>query len=229
MTRNLVKRCSLLVAGVLVATGPLVALVGCGRDADSGVAVSGQAGKGKWPLSIIGEGLIRCWPDSRWVVFESPDGRLYAVNGSASFLVSQGQAAPLEDVMVEPRLWADGPAQVRQQWVNAGMALCKGDVAKARELATKANALAAEPISADVEVELSTEPDDVKRRQLYFVYRGCISQEYAAWYAKHGQGVDSPLPPDEKIGRACAVKLQLTEEEADTLWLEGVTKVWPKP
>ena len=212
------------VVGVLA----LVA-IGCpGGNSSEDVRVSGEIGKGKWPLRSVSEGEITCQSRNGipLVLFKAPDGRLYGINGAGMTFASKlpmGEG-PLEDIKVDRRLWAY-TSQVSSLWLRAGLALCKGDRAEAKRLIAEANRVAQEPMPGGVEFNLSSAPYDVKRRQIYYELAQCQGVE--DWMSG---GDYSNMTPKEA---SCFAKLQekrnATKEDIIAIVDEGSKRAWPLP
>ena len=202
-----------------------------------GPRVSGEPGKGKWPLKGVSEGRIVCYGLSGrplaesppFIFFKDPSGELYALNNRAKKAVKRQDSGVrgslIDEIMVDRRLWAHGPAMVTQEWVNAGKALCKGDNAEALRLADEANQMSLEPLPAGVQAEFSTDEDEAMRRRQYYAYKGCVDVEAEAWTEEHG--FNKPFPWN--MGRPCSDMLHLTSEELRDLLIEAVAKAWPRP
>ena len=104
--------------------------------------VKGEPGKGNWPLRTISRGTICCvWDGGPIVLFEAPDGKQYVVNTEA---LTRRSYTPLGWIMADPTKRSQGAAQVTAKWLKAGIALCDGEVDKARALVDEANRLASE-------------------------------------------------------------------------------------
>ena len=104
--------------------------------------VKGEPGKGNWPLRTISRGTICCvWDGGPIVLFEAPDGRQYVINTEA---LARRSYTPLGWIMADPTKRSRGAAQVTANWLKAGIALCDGEVDKARTLVDEANRLASE-------------------------------------------------------------------------------------
>lgn len=143
------SRYAVLLVGIMLA-----ALTGCdttqSQQAD-GVNVSGEPGQGSWPVKGFNEGAIVCRglpgrplaEPPYFVFFEAPTGELYALNGKAMGEVGRGsiQAKVLRDEMDDPSV---GAYLLLGDWIQVGIALCKGDRAEAERLAAEADRRAAE-------------------------------------------------------------------------------------
>lgn len=204
----------------------------------TGVDVSGKAGIGKWPLRTIGAGTILCqWhefaPGSRnpitrrpLILFEAPNGQLYAINGAAESAATKGyvNAASLKGIKVDQRLIPE-VGKVLDGWLDAGLALCSGDRAEAQRLVDEANRLASEPMSPGVDFELSSTGDEARRRRIFFELVQCEDQ---AW-----RTAGDDFENMKKLEKACYVKMQekegLTKEELSAISSEGVRRLWPMP
>ena len=193
-----------------------------------GVGVSGEAGKGRWPLKGISEGTILCqWhefaPGSRnpitrrpLVLFESPSGKLYTVNGAAESAAAKGYitATSLEKIRV-------GSIDVVSKWLDAGLALCEGDNAEARRLATEANRIAAlEPGFPEV----WSGPEEAEGKQIYLELMQCLIEATRA--AQNADG-SIDLAKETALDEACGARTGLTAEERLLLIQVGIARSWP--
>ena len=192
------------------------------------VRVSGEAGKGRWPLKGISEGTILCrWhefiPGSRnpitrrpLVLFESPNGKLYAVNGAAESAAAKGYitAKSLEEIRV-------GSIDVASKWLDAGLALCMGDNETARRLATEANRIAAlEPEFPDVWAG----KEEAEGKRIYLELNQCWVESTRA--ARKADG-SIDLAKETELDRACGARTGLTEDERILLIQVGIARSWP--
>lgn len=143
---------------VLYALLVSVALTGCDgsqSQGDAGVKVSGNPGQGGWPLKHVSEGRIICrgWPPTQpttlptntpwFIFFQAPSGELFALNGKAQTAVDNGRVQGRNlraELMAEQRYEnvEAGRFLVMNEWVSAGVALCKGNRAEAERLAAEA-------------------------------------------------------------------------------------------
>lgn len=194
----------------------------------SSVRVSGKADKGRWPLKGINEGTILCqWhefaPGSRnpitrrpLVLFESPSGKLYAVNGAAGSAAAKGYitATSLEEIRV-------GSIDVVSKWLDAGLALCEGDNAEARRLATEANRIAAlEPEFPKV----WSGQEEAEGKQIYLELMQCLVEATRA--AQNADG-SIDLAKETELDKACEARAGLTAEERLLLIQVGIARSWP--
>ena len=135
----------------VVLCAALVALGGCDTaQSESGLKVSGKPGQENWPLKGASEGTIICrgWPptqpaslpiDTPWFIFfKTPAGELFALNGKAQTPVDNGR---VQGRNLRAELMAQSADVDRfvamNKWVNAGVALCKGNRAEAEKLAAE--------------------------------------------------------------------------------------------
>lgn len=216
----------------------LLVLSGCEGEREMEATVSGQVGKGKWPLKRISEGTIVCkWhefmPGSRnlvtrrpLVLFKTTSGRLYAINGAAESAVAKGyvEAGSLKGIKVDQRLEPE-VGEVLDAWLDTGLALCEGDYVRAQKLAENANRIASEPMSAGVNFELSSSEDEVRRRRIFFELVQCQDR---AWKAA-GDNFEKM----RELEKACSVKMQekegLTKDELNSIATDGINRHWPVP
>ena len=142
---------------ILLATLSLTPVFGA-QDLGPGVEVFGRPGAHtKWPLKTIRRGVIRCLSrGSHRVVFEAPDGTLYAVNDEAE---QYGIWSPLSSLMDRRRPPTDSEAVV-DAWIAVGKALCDRNIARAERRAQKANTLAAERVGR-------SQPSTTVEKRLY--------------------------------------------------------------
>lgn len=198
------------------------------KTTSRGIRVSGEAGKGRWPLAGINEGTILCqWhefaPGSRnpitrrpLVLFELPSGKLYAVNGAAESAATKGYitAKFLEEIRV-------GSIDVVSKWLDAGLALCEGDSAEARKLATEANRIAAlEPEFPDVWAG----KEEAEGKRIYLELNQCWVESTRA--ARKADG-SIDLAKETELDRACGSRTGLTEDERILLIQVGIARSWP--
>ena len=210
-----------LALAILLATSPPLFF-------DAEVRVSGKAGKGRWPLKGISEGTILCqWhefaPGSRnpitrrpLVLFESPSGKLYAVNGAAESAAAKGYitATSLEEIRV-------GSIDVVSKWLDAGLALCEGDNAKARRLAAEANRIAAlEPEFPEV----WSGQEEAEGKQIHLELMQCLVEATRA--AQNADG-SIDLAKETELDKACEARTGLTAEERLLLIQVGIARSWP--
>ena len=194
----------------------------------NGVAASGQASEGRWPLRDISEGAIRCqWhefaPGSRHpvtrrplVLFESPSGKLYAVNGAAESAAAKGYitAESLEEIRV-------GSIDVVGKWLNAGLALCEGDDAEAQRLATEANRIAAlEPKFRNA----CSGREEMEGKRIYIALMQCLVEATRA--ARNADG-SIDLAKEAELDKACEAGTGLTADERLLLIQVGTARSWP--
>ena len=216
----------------------LLVLSGCEGGKEMEAAVSGQVGKGKWPLKSISEGTIVCrWhefvPGSRnpitrrpLILFKTTSGRLYAINGAAESAVAKGyvEAGSIKGIKVDQRL-AQEVGEVLDAWLDIGLALCEGDYVGAQRLAKNANRIASRPMSAGVKFELSSSEDEMGRRRIFFELVQC---QDGAWKAA-GDNFEKM----RKLERACSVKIQqkeaLTKDELNAIATDGISRRWSVP
>jgi len=160
------------------------------------------------------------------VLFRSPGGQKYTINGAAYSAAAKGyvQAAPIDEVEVDQRLKPE-VGVVINTWLDAGLALCEGNFSKAQRLAANANRMAMEPMSPGVEFELSSAEDDVRRRRIFFELVECQDK---AWKAARDD-----LARMGRLENACFVMMRekkgLTKEELIRIAREGNRRHWPVP
>lgn len=150
------------------------------------------------------------------VLFESSSGTLYAVNGAAESAAAKGSitATSLEEIRV-------GSIDVVSKWLDAGLALCEGDNAEARKLATEANLIAAlGPEFPDV--WLGT--DEAKGKRIWRELHKCWIQATRA--ARRADG-SIDFDKETELDRACAARTGLTEEDRLLLIQVGIARSWP--
>ena len=230
----------MLVAALLLAT---VALTAC----DDSMKVFRPEGSArvKWPLTVD-SGTLRCeWKGNRpLVLFESEEG-VHGVNGAASGF---GGYPPLRNIMVDQRLWPLVNPVVGE-WIQAGLALCDDDDDEAKKRIGMANSLAAEPLPPGVERTLSTKPESVNRRRIFFEAVRCediamrtTNKEYDSQVERlvdSGRRVEAQQLTREKFEKmdertaACKEKLrqqqELSSSEFRQIVREGLSKHWPMP
>ena len=163
----------LAAASMLALLSMFVVACSGGTEAE-GFRVLKPPGDTKWPLTLE-SGRIVCHrkvliPDSSYrhasrplVLFKSEAG-IYGVNGAASGV---GGYPSIETVMVDKRLWLAGASEVVAQWIDAGLALCEGDRAKARNAIERARVIASQPLPTGVETVLSTDPKALYKRGIF--------------------------------------------------------------
>ena len=208
------------------------------EETSHAVRVRGQAGKGRWPLKGITEGTIFChWhefapgngsPLTRrpLILFKASDGQLYAINGAAESAAAKGfiTAASISDIMVDGRLRSE-VGKVLDHWLDAGLALCKGDFAAAQRLAAEADRIALEPMPPGIEFDLSSAEDEVRRRRIFFELVACQDK---AW-RKAGDDFDKMKALEEACYPFLQEKENLTEAELIAIAEEGRLRLWPMP
>ena len=160
------------------------------------------------------------------VLFKASDGKLYALNGAAESAAAKGyiNAVSISDILVDGRLRSE-VGKVMDLWLDAGLALCKGDIAEAQELAVSANRIALEPMSPGIEFDLSPTEEEVRRRRVFFELVECQDK---AW-KKAGDDFDKMKALEEACYPFLQEKENLSEAELIAIAEEGRLRLWPMP
>lgn len=160
-------------------------------------SVSKPAGNTSWPLTVD-SGTIYCrWKElirdsdyrhaKRPLVLFDAGGSVYGVNGAASGV---GGYTPIERIMVEKRLWQYGASAVIGEWIQAGLALCDGNNAKAQEAMERANAKAAKPLPKQVEVIPKKDTASVNKRRIFVETVRCEDRAIEESFKGHNERFD---------------------------------------
>ena len=241
------KRKLLLTFVVAVVMGVLIVIAAFLSGEGQGLAVSRPEGNtmAKWPLTVD-SGTIRCeWKENRpLVLFSSKEG-VRGVNGAAR---DAGGYPPIRSIMVDRRLWPL-VMPVVSEWIRAGLAMCDGDVEEAKKRIGMANVMAVEPLPPGVKHTLSTEPESVRRRRIFFEAVRCedismrkTNRRYESQVERLlrlGKRVEAQELTREKFkmmdeaATACKEELRqqqgLSLSEFKLILSEGLSGHWPMP
>ena len=132
--------------------------------------VSGVPGEGKWPLANISKGKIVCRGENdRLIFFQTPNGRLYGLNGLAREAAMMGRigSGGIEDVLADRQRTS---TPVTLVWLQAGVELCggRGNDTKAQMLIDEANSMARQ---SDSQTMLDITHPEIPRLAAYALSR----------------------------------------------------------
>ncbi len=245
MTKTKRRLLSTLVVAVVM--GVLIVIAAFLSSEGQGLAVSRPEGNtmAKWPLTVD-SGTIRCeWKENRPLVLISSQEGVHGVNGAAR---AAGGYPPIGGIMVDRRLWPL-VMPVVSEWIRAGLAMCDGDVEEARKRIGIANVMAAEPLPPRVEHTLSTEPESVRRRRIFFEAVRCEDIPMRKTNRRYESQVERLLRLGKRVeaqeltrkkfkvmddaATACKEELRqqqgLSLREFKQILSEGLSGHWPMP
>ena len=132
--------------------------------------VSGVPGEGKWPLANISKGKIVCRGENDLLIFfQTPNGRLYGLNGLAREAAMMGRIGNggIEDVLADRQRTS---TPVTLVWLQAGVELCggRGNDTKAQMLIDEANSMAKQ---SDSQTMLDITHPEIPRLAAYALSR----------------------------------------------------------